>query len=75
MIIMHCEGRQRAQRHQDNQPTTPEKTYTMRKQLLSVTSPKDAQKLAPWAAKIVKVDGGYMAFESMADYQAWKRQK
>jgi hypothetical protein len=26
-------------------------------------------------AKIVKVDGGYMFFESMADYKTWKNQK
>ena len=33
------------------------------------------QKLAPWAAKIIKVDGGYMAFESLDDYKTWKNQK
>ncbi len=33
-----------------------------------------ARDTAPWAAKIVKVDGGYMAFESIDDYNTWKRQ-
>ena len=29
----------------------------------------------PWACKIVKVDGGYMAFESIVDYDTWRKQK
>lgn len=36
---------------------------------------KQAQQQAPWAAKIVKVCGGYQAFEFMSDYQTWKNQK
>jgi len=36
---------------------------------------RDAKRQAPWAAKIVKVEGGYKAFESIADYETWKRQK
>lgn len=31
--------------------------------------------LAPWASKIVRVCGGYMAFESWTDYETWKNQK
>lgn len=27
------------------------------------------------AAKIVKVDGGYMVFMTIAEYQTWKNQK
>ena len=34
-----------------------------------------AKKIATWASKIVKVEGGYMAFESWTDYQTWKNQK
>lgn len=30
---------------------------------------------APWAAKIVKVVGGYIAFESLDHYRIWKNQK
>lgn len=33
------------------------------------------QRQCPWAAKIVKVDGGYMAFESIEEWKTWKRQK
>ena len=45
------------------------------KQLIETTSRKQAAKIAPWAAKIVKVEGGYMAFEFVSDYQTWKRQR
>lgn len=27
-----------------------------------------------WAAKIIRVDGGFIAFESITDYETWKRQ-
>ena len=30
---------------------------------------------APWAVVVVDVDGGEMAFESWADYYAWRGQK
>jgi hypothetical protein len=30
--------------------------------------------VAPWAAEIVEVEGGFMAFESVADYDTWRRQ-
>ncbi len=29
----------------------------------------------PWAAKIVRVEGGYMAFQSIADWKTWKSQR
>ena len=31
--------------------------------------------LCPWACKTVKVEGGYMCFESHADFETWKDQK
>lgn len=34
-----------------------------------------AKRLMPWASKIVKVDGGYMGFESIDDYETWRNQK
>lgn len=34
-----------------------------------------AQKLCPWAVRIVRVNGGFRAFESVADYFAWRNQK
>jgi hypothetical protein len=47
----------------------------MRKEFINASSAKQARKLAPWAAKVVKVEGGYLAFESVADAQTWRRQK
>lgn len=47
----------------------------MRKTFIQVDSRKQAKDTAPWAAKIVKVDGGYVAFESIADYETWRKQK
>lgn len=47
----------------------------MRTQLIECTSRSTARRLAPWAAVIAKVEGGFMAFESVTDYATWKRQK
>lgn len=34
-----------------------------------------AKKECPWAAKIVKVCGGFRCFESVEEYRVWKNQK
>lgn len=34
-----------------------------------------AENECPWASKITKVCGGYMCFESIADYKIWRNQK
>lgn len=47
----------------------------MRKQFIETDKRAEAVKACPWAAKIIKVDGGYMAFESHDDYKTWKNQK
>lgn len=47
----------------------------MKQQFVEAKSRKEAEKKAPWAAKIIKVEGGYRAFESLADYKTWKKQK
>jgi len=36
---------------------------------------RQAMQHCPWAAKIVKVEGGYMCFESITDYEVWCKQK
>lgn len=36
---------------------------------------KSAERHAPWAAKIVKVEGGYLAFRSQIAYETWRNQK
>lgn len=30
--------------------------------------------IAPWAAEIVEVEGGFLAFESATDYETWINQ-
>ena len=42
---------------------------------LQVETRKEAVKAAPGAAKIVKVSGGYMAFDTVSEYETWKNQK
>ena len=36
---------------------------------------KEAKEKASWAAKVIKVTGGYHAFEFMSEYTTWKNQK
>ncbi|WP_163056815.1 hypothetical protein [Acidithiobacillus ferrooxidans] len=33
------------------------------------------QRQCPWATKVVKVSGGYKAFESIEDWKVWKKQR
>ena len=47
----------------------------MRKEFIECKSRAQAERLAPWAAEILKVEGGYMAFESIADAEIWRGQK
>lgn len=47
----------------------------MRTTFVETDSREVAKKECPWAAKIVKVEGGYMCFESITDYNTWKNQK
>lgn len=42
---------------------------------VSIANRNQVKKDYPEAVKIVKVDGGYMVFESQADYETWKNQK
>lgn len=47
----------------------------MRTQFIQVETIAEAREAAPWAAEIVEVEGGYMAFESIADYNTWQAQQ
>lgn len=47
----------------------------MRTQFIECKTRRTAVRRAPWAAEIIKVSGGYMAFESIADAEAWKAQR
>lgn len=46
----------------------------MKVELIEATRKDRAAKAAPWATIIVKVQGGYMAFESITDYEIWRKQ-
>ncbi len=41
----------------------------------AAASTKEAERLAPWAAVVADVDGGWMAYESWDDYETAQRQK
>ena len=47
----------------------------MRTEFLAAVTRRTAVRRCPWACKIAKVDGGYLAFESLADYMVWLAQK
>jgi hypothetical protein len=47
----------------------------MRKEFVECKSRKTAYKRCPWACAVVKVNGGYMCFESATDYDNFKGQK
>lgn len=47
----------------------------MRHVFLAGVSRKQAIAQCPWASKIVKVEGGYLAFESLSDYETWRKQR
>lgn len=47
----------------------------MRTQFIETDKRAVAVKECPWATKIIKVEGGYMAFESLTDYETWKNQR
>ena len=47
----------------------------MKTLFIAAESRKSAALAMPWAAKIIKVDGGYMGFASIADYKTWQAQR
>lgn len=47
----------------------------MRTEFIAAVARRTAVRRCPWACKIAKVEGGYMAFESVTDYLIWRGQK
>jgi len=47
----------------------------MRKQFVPAMTRKQAADACPWASEIIKVEGGYMCFESVEDARIWRNQK
>ena len=43
-----------------------------RRQLIPLRDPRSAKKRAPWAACLVRVPGGFLAFQDRRDAQAFK---
>lgn len=46
----------------------------MRQEFIKTSKRAYASKRAPWAAIIVKVSGGFHAFESVDDFRIWSNQ-
>lgn len=47
----------------------------MASRFIQANSKREAYDMAPGAAKLIKVRGGYMAFDSIDDYETWRMQK
>jgi hypothetical protein len=47
----------------------------MRVEFIELKKRTSVNRIAPWACMIVKVEGGWMAFESIEDYRTWNNQK
>lgn len=47
----------------------------MRTEFIECKCRKTAWRRAPWACKITKVVGGFLAFESESDFDMWINQK
>jgi hypothetical protein len=47
----------------------------MRQQFVRVVTREEAEERCPWASAIVETVGGFRCFESVADFEAWSRQR
>lgn len=47
----------------------------MRREFIMCKTRRTAQRRAPWAAVLVKAEGGWWAFESSADARMWQQQR
>lgn len=45
------------------------------KQFIEAKTRRQATRIAPWAAEVIKCEGGYMAFEYVSDADTWRNQK
>ena len=44
------------------------------KQFIEAKTRRQAMRLAPWDAEVIKCEGGYIAFEYSSDADVWRRQ-
>jgi hypothetical protein len=47
----------------------------MRKQFVACKDRRTAFRRCPWTAVLIKVDGGFMCFESFNDWRIWDRNR
>lgn len=47
----------------------------MRRAFVPGGTEQEAQAQCPWAAVVVPVEGGWMAFESVEDHRIWTQQQ
>lgn len=47
----------------------------MRTEFIECADYRTAYRRAPWASRVMKVSGGFIAYESITDYDNAKRQK
>lgn len=47
----------------------------MKTQFCQVSTINEAINECPWACEVVEVDGGFMCFESIDDYNTWANQQ
>jgi hypothetical protein len=47
----------------------------MRQEFHPVKTRAEAKRLMPWACKIARVEGGYRGWESVGDYETWRKQR
>ena len=47
----------------------------MRQEFIPVATRREAYKACPWAAIVIRVEGGFRAFESLLDVRVWMRQR
>jgi hypothetical protein len=47
----------------------------MRTQFVACKTRRTAVRRCPWAALIIKVQGGYQCFESVEDHRIWHNQR
>jgi len=55
--------------------TKPWRVKIMRQQFIETTDKDYATTQCPWACECVKVNGGYMCFESATDLEVWANQE
>lgn len=47
----------------------------MRSEFVQCRDRETAKLVAPWAVMLVRVEGGFRAFESWSDYVTWSKQR